>query len=99
MNVGVIVHHDVKLHFLASMNYKGIMSAMALSCESFLCTFLLLFGVYLLKNSSPLVIVSWKPAHKHVIFLIRKIGLLFFLFYFSLTHIFAANEQSLVRLL
>ena len=54
MKVGAIVH-DVKLHFLASINYNGMISAMALSCESFLCAFSLLSGVYLLKSSFPLV--------------------------------------------
>lgn len=76
MNVGVIVHHDVKLHFLTSMNYKGIRSAMGLSCESFLCTFLLLFGVYLLKNSSPLVMFHGNQ-HTNMSFKHRTVSLYF----------------------
>lgn len=68
MNVDIIVN-DVKLHFLASVNYKGIISAMALSCESFLCTFLLSSGVYLLKNSLQFVMFCGSqhtmPSFKH----------------------------------
>lgn len=68
MNVGIIVS-DVILRFLESINYKGIMSAVALSCESFLWIFLLLSGIYLLKSSFQLLMFYGSqhtiPSFKH----------------------------------
>jgi hypothetical protein len=64
MTVGIIVN-NVKVHFLASVNYKGVISEMALSCQSFLFVFFASVQSVFVKSWLTLSYILWKSADDH----------------------------------